>query len=278
MQQKVWSGSAFGDFEHSLNIAINKIRQALGDSADKPRFVETVPRRGYRFIAPVEGGAAAVVPVPVIAPTAAHLRRWLPLSGAALVVVAVFAGVVLWILPPSRPRLEWRRLTNDASSKNGPVLSDGSRLYFRTGYSAGDAPLQLVQIPASGGAPRTLPITPPPAASYQVLDITSDGQGLLLVAARGLTESNSKADIRYLEAGPLWSMGIADGSSRRVGNLVASDARYSPDGKQIAFAGGGIFPQGRSGWRPLTDRTRGGYSNRKTWSSSFRAGQQTAEA
>src|SRR5437764_1299140 len=75
LQQKVWSGGAFGDFEHSLNIAINKIRQALGDSADKPRFVETVPRRGYRFIAPVEGGEVSVVPAPAIAPSTAHIRK-----------------------------------------------------------------------------------------------------------------------------------------------------------------------------------------------------------
>ena len=51
--QVLSKGDPFGDFDHSLNIAINKIREALGDSAENPRFVETLPKRGYRFIAPV---------------------------------------------------------------------------------------------------------------------------------------------------------------------------------------------------------------------------------
>src|SRR3990167_6466241 len=53
VQKKLWTADTFVDFEHGLNIAINKIREALGDSAENPRFVETLPKRGYRFIAPV---------------------------------------------------------------------------------------------------------------------------------------------------------------------------------------------------------------------------------
>src|SRR5216684_1056921 len=61
LRKKLWDTDTFVDFEHSLGTAINKIREALGDSADNPRFIETLPRRGYRFIAPVEGidGTAA---------------------------------------------------------------------------------------------------------------------------------------------------------------------------------------------------------------------------
>lgn len=54
-RQEIWPADTFVDFDRGLSTAINKIREALGDSADNPRFVETVPRRGYRFIAPVEG-------------------------------------------------------------------------------------------------------------------------------------------------------------------------------------------------------------------------------
>ncbi|HZQ20225.1 MAG TPA: winged helix-turn-helix domain-containing protein [Terriglobales bacterium] len=53
LRQKLWPADTFGDFDHSLNTAINKIREALGDSASSPRFVETLARRGYRFIADV---------------------------------------------------------------------------------------------------------------------------------------------------------------------------------------------------------------------------------
>src|SRR5215470_7963160 len=51
-----WSPDTFVDFDNSLNTAINKLREALGDSADNPRFIETLPRRGYRFIAAVASG------------------------------------------------------------------------------------------------------------------------------------------------------------------------------------------------------------------------------
>src|SRR5262245_11876571 len=54
LQKKLWPDGTFVDFDHSLNTAINKIREALGDSADNPRFVETLARRGYRFISPVD--------------------------------------------------------------------------------------------------------------------------------------------------------------------------------------------------------------------------------
>src|SRR5882757_2075447 len=57
LQKKLW-GQTVVDFDHGLNKAINKIREALGDSAENPRFVETVARRGYRFLAPVGYPAA----------------------------------------------------------------------------------------------------------------------------------------------------------------------------------------------------------------------------
>ena len=53
LRQKVWPEDTFVDFDHGLNTAITKIRTALGDSAENPRFVETMPRRGYRFIGEV---------------------------------------------------------------------------------------------------------------------------------------------------------------------------------------------------------------------------------
>jgi Tol biopolymer transport system component/DNA-binding winged helix-turn-helix (wHTH) protein len=54
LQRKLWPGHSFGDFEHGLNAAVNRLRETLGDSATDPTYIETVPRRGYRFIAPVD--------------------------------------------------------------------------------------------------------------------------------------------------------------------------------------------------------------------------------
>ena len=59
LRQRLWPAETFVDFEHGLNAAVRRLRDALGDSADVPRFVETLPRRGYRFIAPVTGPGPA---------------------------------------------------------------------------------------------------------------------------------------------------------------------------------------------------------------------------
>ena len=53
LRERLWKSDTFVDFEHGLNTAVKKLRHALGDSAETPAFIETLPRRGYRFIAPV---------------------------------------------------------------------------------------------------------------------------------------------------------------------------------------------------------------------------------
>src|SRR5512147_1505894 len=60
LRQRLWPNGTFVDFEHSLNAAIKRLRAALGDDADRPRFVETLPRRGYRFIAPLDSSSETV--------------------------------------------------------------------------------------------------------------------------------------------------------------------------------------------------------------------------
>src|SRR5918994_272573 len=60
--RRLWPEGTFVDFEHSLNAAVKRLRAALGDEADAPRFIETIPRRGYRFIAPLVDAAAAGAP------------------------------------------------------------------------------------------------------------------------------------------------------------------------------------------------------------------------
>jgi len=247
LHQKVWEGMAFGDFDHSLNIAINKIREVLGDSADTPRFVETLPRRGYRFLVPVEAPApppsAAVPPPSVIAKK--RVPRWIPLAGIALAALTLIAGVMVWLLPSAPPQLKWQRLTNDASRKIPPVLSDGARLYFRTGSTMAQVQVQILQVPVSGGEAGKVPVAALPGRACQVLDITPDGEELLLAVFGQMgTDFDLRYDLRYFETGPLWTARIVDGSIRRVGSLVAKEARYSPDGKRIAFTSGGTQSTG----------------------------------
>jgi cholera toxin transcriptional activator len=82
IRQKLWPADTFVDFDHGLNTVINRLRETLGDSAANPRFIETLARRGYRFLAPVEAAgpataAAAPPPAPVepVSPPAESSRR-----------------------------------------------------------------------------------------------------------------------------------------------------------------------------------------------------------
>jgi Tol biopolymer transport system component/DNA-binding winged helix-turn-helix (wHTH) protein len=113
LREEIWADGTFVDFEHGLHAAVNKLRRALGDSAEKPRYIETVPGRGYRFVGAVEHRLIAPIPstagaVPTLVPsprlrqdtgelrTAAHFkpsRRWWT---AAAVTVVLGALGVFW--------------------------------------------------------------------------------------------------------------------------------------------------------------------------------------
>jgi len=85
LREKLWSNDTFVDFDHSLNTAINKLREALKDSASTPRFIETVAKRGYRFLAPVETVNASREPSPASPGVAAfHPELEVPMPGRAL--------------------------------------------------------------------------------------------------------------------------------------------------------------------------------------------------
>jgi TolB-like protein/DNA-binding winged helix-turn-helix (wHTH) protein/Tfp pilus assembly protein PilF len=97
LRHQLWPSDTFVAFDDGLNTAIKKLRQALDDAADTPRFVETLPRRGYRFIAPVEAKLAPGTAEPTfsVAPTdpLARPTRWISVASAALVLLAI-AGVL----------------------------------------------------------------------------------------------------------------------------------------------------------------------------------------
>ncbi len=98
LRSRVWPRDTFVSFDHALNTAVKKIRAALSDDADAPRYVETMPRRGYRFIAPVEAmGATVVVPVSeaAVGKTSGFAPRTLWKRFFRLPVAAPVAGVLL---------------------------------------------------------------------------------------------------------------------------------------------------------------------------------------
>ena len=102
LRERLWRDHTFVDFDHGLNTAARKLRQALGDSAENPRFIETLARRGYRFIAPVAAGTSSPLDVPAQhapafgeAPGKSKLVPWRRRGGRTRMVVLTAAGVVL---------------------------------------------------------------------------------------------------------------------------------------------------------------------------------------
>jgi TolB-like protein/DNA-binding winged helix-turn-helix (wHTH) protein/Flp pilus assembly protein TadD len=149
LRQKLWQSDTFVDFETGLNKAITKIRDVLGDSAASPRFVETLPKRGYRFIAPVEKLASermaptpampGAIPPEVRAAPAAESPRsafgyggWAKLAGAGLAVLLLLA-VIAW--------LRWSRVSPPARMRSIAVLpldnlsGDSNQEYFADGIT-----------------------------------------------------------------------------------------------------------------------------------------------
>src|ERR1700752_14276 len=94
LRQQVWPEDTFVDFDHALNTAITKIRLALGDQADNPRFVETLPRRGYRFIAPIRNPGTQILSLSAPKERLDRLtgRRLVRSSAAAAIVVLSTIG------------------------------------------------------------------------------------------------------------------------------------------------------------------------------------------
>jgi DNA-binding winged helix-turn-helix (wHTH) protein len=93
IQTALWTGDTFVDFEQGVNFAIKQVRDALGDSAEDSLYVQTVPKRGYRFLAPVETGPEPVEPI-IIGSVDSHLQK------------ALWANIVELRLADNRRRLQ----------------------------------------------------------------------------------------------------------------------------------------------------------------------------
>lgn len=99
LRAAIWGDDTHVDYDRGLAYCIGQVRTALGDSAEQPRFVQTLPRRGFRFIAPVSGGAAGpdtAVPAPTPAPTGGAPRPWIWALGGALAVIVSLGVWTMW--------------------------------------------------------------------------------------------------------------------------------------------------------------------------------------
>jgi Tol biopolymer transport system component/DNA-binding winged helix-turn-helix (wHTH) protein len=135
LQKRLWPDT-FVDVDHNLNTAINKIREVLGDSAESPRYVETLPRRGYRFIGEVEPPVERVVPV--VPDRGSHSRRWSGIA-AGIVAISVLAFGAFVAYRSSRQQRPAEKtavltafpFTSLPGEESAPAFSpDGSRISF----------------------------------------------------------------------------------------------------------------------------------------------------
>ena len=208
LKEMLWPSDTFVDFDHSLNAAIAKLRQALGDSAENPRFIETLARRGYRFIAPVEitrNGESNVTPVP--APTS------VPVVSPVQEISAAPANPAV----KSKIRIVYVLVTALAVAV---LAALGLRFWHKTQ----PAQVDLVQLTNGVG------LTMDPAVSPD---------GKLLAYA------SDRADGRNLN---IWIQQLAPtGSAVQLTHFEAdtSQPSFSPDGSKIVFRsaenGGGIY-------------------------------------
>ena len=221
MKRELWPGDTFIDFDHGLAAAVNKIRDALCDSADKPKFVETLPRRGYRFIARMEPKAPVAIPLRLEkAPfletksettdiekrtPARHGNRTQAWAvGATLVLLGLAVATAAVMEKPEPRREEWNisQFTSYPGATSAPSFSqDGSRIAF--GWDGGSAKHQDLYVKALGGE-AMLQLTHHPAewissdwspdgTQVAFLRIAGADTGLYVVPALGGPERKLRA-------------------------------------------------------------------------------------
>ncbi len=266
LQQRLWSADTFVDFDHGLNKAINKIREALGDSADSPRFVETLARRGYRFVAPVEQvgehlsnsnlGVDKVTDASVPSASPAGLqevekvqrRKWTAgWTWAALLTALILAGVGwFYFHRVVAPPMKVVRFTSYPGKEKNPALSpDGQRLAFAWDGESGDNfDIYVRSIGPAGEVPltteRPLRLTTDPATDVSP---TWSPDGRYLAFAR-VSAGNSAVYVmpsmggqerKLTERYSIWSEGKSLDWSPDGKSLVVT-AKNSPGGPYSLYS------------------------------------------
>jgi Tol biopolymer transport system component/DNA-binding winged helix-turn-helix (wHTH) protein len=253
----LWPADTFVDFETGLNTTIKRLRETLGDSAENPAFIETVPKRGYRFIAPVTPPNSG--PDSVVDKTAPGRRVRLRTVGAFLILALLSAGFSLrhWSTATSLPArvLDFAQLTSDGQAKQGRLVSDGSRIYFSEILPVGQI---LAQVSVKGGETTTIPTA---VSNPRPADISPDGTELLILSGH-----NSKEEAE-INGSPLWILPVAGGSARPVGEVLATDALWGERAETIVYCNGhDLYVVNRDGSNRRNFVTVSGYVESLRWS------------
>jgi DNA-binding winged helix-turn-helix (wHTH) protein/dipeptidyl aminopeptidase/acylaminoacyl peptidase len=254
LRQRIWRDGTNVGFEDGLNTAVRKLRSALGDSSDSPLFIETVPRKGYRFVAPLSGGIGdfgsrpddsgqigLVKPVPEIEPARSPSQdlnqisrrnslsltsqnRFHLLAAVAALIVAI-AGVILWSYTRSQrasnsPAIQARKLQG-AHAWLAALSPDGRYVAYAP-FDGLTSSVRLRQVANAGD----VEVLPPHKTYYQGLTFSPDGNDLYLV----------RADEDNLAYRSLYRMPTLGGPAQKLIADVDSPVSFSPDGRRFVFA------------------------------------------
>jgi DNA-binding winged helix-turn-helix (wHTH) protein/Tol biopolymer transport system component len=260
LQEKIWGTDVVVDFEHALANAIKKVRDAIGDSAENPRFVETVARRGYRFIAPVtalsnsvkpslsiqapssdtgRSEAAPQVQRPVGWPFAFSLQSAKVIVGVLACVSCLLAFGIFGLLHmlnsslPTSPRISQVTVDGGISPQGTRSPERLSPLAVNDGRvlasSINQAHIILSEADVDSGLARKVYL-PAEIQEPEIDDISHDGTKLLIRSYPGVELQEPEE--------PLWVIATNGGSAFRVGDLLAHDATWTSDDKRILLATG----------------------------------------
>jgi len=248
LKKKLWPSDTFVDFDQSLNRAVNRLREALGDSAENPRFVETLPRRGYRFIAPVakdgsKGDAQSpqvyqwpslsearsrdlelVTALPTFLPTPKPRRNRMFFAAIVLIFLAVGGFLLRQRLVRKRSisfeNLEITKVTDNGKVSNVAIAPDGH--YVAYVMLLGDKQeLRLRQVATRSD----VQVLPPDLGNFVGLTFSPDGNYIYFVRS-----DRNDLSFRYL-----YSVPALGGTPRKLITDVDSGIAFSPDGGQITY-------------------------------------------
>ena len=231
LQSRIWPDDSYGDFDHAVNVAVGKLRTALGDSAENPSFVETVPRRGYRFVAAVEGPpklrTAATVPpetdanqggVPESSGKFAARLLW---ASLAAIACAALLAAGMWIgrrSVRSQPAQIQRLTVSRGTIYSARFAPDGRNVIYAASWEG--APVEIFSTDLKFHGSRSLGLT---------------DTDLLAVSSSGAMAVLQPAEPKFMTgmAGTLGQVPLTGGTPRQVAEKV-DWADWSPDGKTLA--------------------------------------------
>jgi DNA-binding winged helix-turn-helix (wHTH) protein/Tol biopolymer transport system component len=236
VRKRLWPDGTFVDFDEGLDTALKKLRYALGDSAQNPTFIETLPRRGYRFIAPVTNDAvglpqkiadAMYSAVPTTSPALGERTpKYLPAIIAVGLVLVTALGIYRWKSHThalTAEKMEITRLTETGNATYVAISPDGRYVVHasRGGEKQG---LWLRQVATRSD----VQILPPEATGFHGISFSPDGDYIYF-----LRELADDPGVKYLYAMP-----TLGGPPRLLIKDVDSPVSFSPDGRLFVFTRG----------------------------------------